>query len=163
MIHRVVLLPFRATFPEKVCPLGKRQILGAMLRSRQFRGAGQEAGNLDGTGYRPKAGPGNLENGRSGSGIRPLTRGPPGGGLKRRWRMRQDHLCGRPYQRRPRKVQSGAHPSTKQPVAGCFALRLVLNQPDPRQQSDNDTPVQPQPRVIPGSSNGGSSERSSEG
>ena len=30
-----------------------------------------------------------------------------------------------PHQRRPRKVQSGAHPSTKQPVAGCFALRLV--------------------------------------
>ena len=29
------------------------------------------------------------------------------------------------HQRRPRKVQSGAHTSTKQPVAGCFALRLV--------------------------------------
>ena len=26
-------------------------------------------------------------------------------------------------------MQSGAHPSTKQPVAGCFALRLVSASP----------------------------------
>ena len=76
---------------------------------------------------------------------------PPRGRLKRRWRMRQDHLCGKPpHQRRPNKVQSGSHPSIKQPVAGCFALRQdsagVL--PDPRRQSSNDTPVQPQPQAV---------------
>ena len=76
---------------------------------------------------------------------------PPRGRLQRHWRMRQDHLCGKPpHQRRPNKVQSGSHPSIKQPVAGCFALRQdsagVL--PDPRRQSSNDTPVQPQPQAV---------------
>ena len=87
----------------------------------------------------------------SGNGIRPLTRGPPRGRLKRRWRMRQDHLCGPgPHQRRPNKVRSGSHPSIKQPVAGCFALRhgSCGAMSDPRQQSDNDTPAQPQPQAM---------------
>ena len=76
---------------------------------------------------------------------------PPRGRLQRHWRMRQDHLCGKPpHQRRPNKVQSGSHPSIKQPVAGCFALRpdFVEVRPDPRQQSNNDTPAQPQPQAM---------------
>ena len=51
----------------------------------------------------------------------------------------------------------------KAACGGLFRIAAGFIRPDPRQQSDNDTPVQPQPRVIPGSSNGGSSERSSEG
>jgi hypothetical protein len=59
------------------------------------------------------------------------------------WRMRQDHLCRQnQHQRRPIKVLSGSHPAKKQPVAGCFALRLVSDQSDPHQQSSNDTPAQ---------------------
>ena len=45
------------------------------------------------------------------------------------------------HQRRPNKVLSGSHLSTKQPVAGCFALCLGLPQSDPHQQSSNDTPA----------------------
>ena len=61
-----------------------------------------------------------LENLISGSGIRPLARGPPRGGLKQRWRMRQDHLCGRELVSKTAKKGAERCPSV--PKAACGGL-----------------------------------------
>lgn len=48
-----------------------------------------------------------------------------------------------------KKGAERSHLSTKQPVVGCFALwPIFANRSDPRQQSSNDTPAQPQSQAM---------------
>ena len=64
--------------------------------------------------------------------------------------MREDHLCGqRARIKDGKKGAERSHLSTKQLVVGCFALwPIFANRSDPRQQSSNDTPAQPQSQAM---------------